>query len=142
MKLALAALIAAGAALGACAPYAPAPHAALAPLPGVDASAAERQCFRTHDIRSHTVGDKSALYINVSGREVYRIGMSDACLAGAISSDPLVMRQPPGSSMVCRPIDLDIAISRSGGFAMPCIVSSITRLTPTEVAALPAKLRP
>lgn len=142
MKLALASLIAAGAALGACAPYVPAPHAALAPLPGVDAAATERQCFRTHDIRNHTVGDKSTMYINVGGRDVYRLGMSDSCLAGAISSDPIVMRQPPGSAIVCKPIDLDIAITRSGSFAMPCIVSSITKLTPAQVAALPRKVRP
>jgi hypothetical protein len=86
------------------------------------------------------------MYIDVGGRDVYRIGMTGACLAGAFSTDPIVTRQPPGSAMICSPIDMDISIVRGGGgsgsFATPCIVGSIQRLTPAEVAALPPKLKP
>jgi hypothetical protein len=98
-------------------------------------------CFRTADIRGHTVGDDRTLYLNVNGRAVYRVQMSGACLAGATSSDPLVMRQPPGSAIVCRPIDLDVSISK-GGFPSPCIVNSITPMSVAEVDALPPRLRP
>lgn len=146
MKLALFALAAAGAGLSACAPYYPPPPpppppisdaVAVAPAPGL----APGQCFRTQEIRNHTVGGDRTLYLDVAGRDVYRVEMNGACLAGATSSDPLIMRQPPGSAIVCRPLDLDVAVSR-GGFSSPCIVGSITRLTPGEVAALPPRLRP
>lgn len=111
---------------------------------GFAASAAPSQpgsCFLARDMRNHTVFDSHTLLIDVGGHSVWRIGMSGACLAGAMSSDPIVTRRPPGSEQVCRPIDLDIAVSK-GGFSSPCIVKSITRLTPAEVAALPRKMRP
>lgn len=144
MKLALASLIAAGAALAACAEYYPPPPLPGPPLPPpplAGTALAPGDCFRSMDIRNHTVGDDRTLYLDVSGRGVYRVGMSGACLAGSVSSDPIVMRQPPGSQIICRPIDLDIAIHK-GGFSSPCIVESIVRMTPAEVDALPPRLRP
>jgi len=137
-QLALAA--AAAAALSSCADYPP-PGPPPEPLPAGMAMA-PGECFRTADIRAHTVGDDRTLFIDVQGRGVYRIAMRGACLAGAITSDPLVMEQPPGRALVCRPMDMDVRISKGGGTAVPCIVDAITRLTPTEVAALPPKLRP
>lgn len=120
-------------------PPPPAPMGYAAP-----AAAVMPACFFTRDIRNHTIGDDRTLYINVNDRTVYRIAMEGNCLAGATSSDPIVIRNPPGSNNVCRPIDLDIGIHMSGGagFTSRCIVRSITPLTPAEVAALPPKLRP
>lgn len=142
MKLALATLVGAAAALAACAEYyPPPPPPPLGAPPPAATALSPGQCFRTMEIRNHTIGDDRTLYIDVGGDRVYRVGMSGACLAGAVSSDPLVMRQPPGSSIVCRPLDLDISISK-GGFTTPCIVQSIMLLTPEEVVALPPKIRP
>jgi hypothetical protein len=109
----------------------------------VPAAAVEpaRACFRTHDIRNHTLGDDRTIYLNVNGREVYRVGVRGACLAGATSTDPLVMRQPPGTQIVCRPIELDISVDK-GGVESTCIVDSIARMSPAEVEALPPRLRP
>jgi hypothetical protein len=67
--------------------------------------------------------------------------MRGRCLTASSSSDPIITRQRSGTDLVCRPIDLDISISRSG-FESACIVQSITKLTATQVAALPPKLRP
>ncbi|HEY8616579.1 hypothetical protein [Phenylobacterium sp.] len=148
MKLALVLAAGAAAVLSGCAPSSyppPPPPGAMMPPPPppppAGAFLAGGDCFRTSDIRNHTIGDDRTLYLDVQGRGAYRVGMSGACLAGASSSDPLVMRQPPGSPIACRPIDLDISISRSG-FRSPCIVESIVRLTPAEVEALPPRLRP
>ena len=63
--------------------------------------------------------------------------MSNNCLAGATSSDPIILRDHTGLGRVCHPIDLDIGLHTSR-----CIVRSLTKLTPAEVAALPAKLKP
>jgi len=142
MKLALVSLAAAAAGLAACTDYPPPPPPGP-PLPPLasGASLPTGQCFRSSEIRNHAVGDDRTLYINVRGREYYRVAMSGACLAGAISSDPIILRSPPGSQIVCRPIDLDISVSK-GGFASPCIVDGIERMTPEQVAALPPRLRP
>lgn len=132
--------------LAACeADYPAPPPAAIAVVPapayGVPAVAVAPACFYTRDIRNHTVADEHTLYLNVSNRAVYRVDLSGACLAGATSSDPIVMREPPGSTTVCRPIDLDVGVN-IGGATNHCIVSNITPLSPAEIAALPPKLRP
>ena len=112
----------------------------LPPAPPAGAGLAGGQCFRSHDIRNHSVDDSRTMLIDVN-RDTYRLTMSGACLAGAISSDPIVTREPPGRTVICKPIDLDISISK-GGFATPCIVSSIDKLTREQVAALPRRLKP
>ncbi|MEO8113188.1 MAG: DUF6491 family protein [Phenylobacterium sp.] len=117
---------------------APALAANAAPLkPGLPSD----QCFYSRDMRNHTILDNHTMLVDVAGRYVYRITMSGACLAGAVSSDPIITRQPPGSSHICRPIDMDIAIG-GRGIPTPCIVQSIARLTPAEVAAIPPRKRP
>ena len=118
----------------------PAGKAAIS-APGVDATAtATDTCFYRRDIRNHTVGGPKTLYLDVAGRGVYRIEMSNSCLAGAVSSDPLIFRNQPGTQSVCKPIDLDITVAAAG--PSKCIVSSIARLSPEEVAALPRRQRP
>jgi hypothetical protein len=139
MKLVtLACLVAVGALSGAAGP---AGQAAIK-APGVDAAATASvdQCFKRRDVRNHTVGDSKTLYLDVAGRDVYRIEMSNGCLSGAVSSDPLVFNNYNGTQSVCRPIDLDITVTGPG--PSKCIVSKIVRLTPNEVAALPKKMRP
>jgi hypothetical protein len=143
MRRAMFPLISAAALIASCTnyppPYPPPPVGPPAPPPG--ASLAPADCFRAMDMRNHTIGDGRTLYVDVSGKGVYRIGMGGSCLAGAISTDPIITRRPPGTEIICRPIDLDLAISRHG-FETACIPESIVRLTPAEVAALPPKLRP
>jgi hypothetical protein len=148
MKLALTALIGAAGVLTACADQHPPPPSGPSPTPTAAADPALADgCFRTRDIGGHQIGDDQTLYIRLANRDVYRLEMAGACLAGASSSDPLVMREPPGVGYACRPIDLDISIAHGGVGAgrmtpTPCIVQSMARLTPAEVAALPDRLRP
>jgi hypothetical protein len=97
----------------------------------------DNTCFRSHDIRNHTVGDSHTLYFDVDGRWVYRATVSNNCLAAAVSSDPIVLRQVGGSGYVCKKIDLDVSVRGTR-----CIVDTLTRLTPEEAAALPKKIRP
>ena len=112
----------------------------VAPLTAHAADPA-RSCFRSHDIRSHTLADKRTIYINVNDREYYRVETEGACFAGATSSDPLLMRSPPGTTYICKPIDMDLGVIM-GGMTSHCIVSSITPLSAADVAALPKKLKP
>jgi hypothetical protein len=131
--------------LAACAEdyaYAPPPPPPSAVVYAVPTVAVAPACFYTRDIRNHTVADDHTLFLNVGGRMVYRVETSNSCFAAATSSDPIVIQNPPGSSNVCRPIDLDVGINTGGGFTSHCIVSSIVPMTPDQIAALPARLRP
>jgi hypothetical protein len=99
------------------------------------ASAAD-SCLRPEWLRNHTVGDDHTLYFDYNGTAVYRLTMSDNCLAALTSSDPIVLRNH-GQGLICKPIEWDV--SARGAH---CIVSSVTQLTPAEVAALPKGKRP
>jgi hypothetical protein len=118
--------------------------AAMAATPGLAADGAKtpaRQCFMTREIRNHTVGDRNTLYLNVGGRDTWRVTMSNNCLSASTGYDPLVIRNFTGSTDICRPLDLDIGVN-TGDFTSHCIVSGISKMSPAEVAALPAKVRP
>lgn len=118
----------------------PQPPANLPPPPAQGAGLASGQCFRSSDMRGHKVVDASTMLVRARSN-VYRLTFAGSCAAGAVSSDPIVTRVPPGSATVCRPLDLSLSIAK-GGFPTPCIVSSIDMLTPEQVAELPKRLRP
>jgi hypothetical protein len=113
----------------------------LSPPPPKGTGLPSGQCIRAHDIRNHTIADANTVLIDVDGRATYRVTVGGACLGGAVSSDPIITREPPGNQIICRPIDMDLAISKNG-FESQCIVQSIVKMTPEELAALPPKLRP
>lgn len=144
MKLAIIALAASAAVLSAVAVSTAAPTApsVLSAAPPSGARLPSGQCIRSREIRNHTIADARTMLLDVGGKATYRVTMRGACLAGSISSDPIITRNPPGQDVICRPIDMDLAISKGGNFESRCIVDSIVRMRPDEVAALPRKLRP
>ncbi len=111
--------------------------ALLIALPAAAQPKAENTCFWTRDLRNHTVGGDHVLYFDVGGRAVYKVETSDNCLAGASSSDPIVMVNRGGSGQICNKMDLDISVRGAR-----CIVSNMTKLSPAEAAALPKKIKP
>ncbi len=100
------------------------------------------KCFYMRDVRNHTIADDHTLYLNVAGRSVYRVEMSNNCLGGSSPSDAIVLKER-GSSNICSAIDLDVSATlNGGGLPSRCIIDTLTKLTPAEVAALPKKLQP
>lgn len=143
MKTCSLALISAAATLGACASsYPPTPPPPPIPPSAASTGSLEDACLRTGDIDRHRVADSRTLYVRVANRDVFRFEMSAACLSGVGPNDPIVIRPSSGQSLACRPVDLDISVARGVGGSTPCIVRSMTRLTPEEVAALPDRIRP
>src|SRR3954454_2654403 len=121
MKLAIIALAAAAGAASLGAAAVAAKESPLGPPPPRGAGLQTGHCFRSHDIRNHTIADRQTLLIDVNGRDTYRVTVGGACLGGAVTSDPIITRNPPGSDIICRPIDMDLAISKAG-FESRCIV--------------------
>lgn len=107
----------------------------------VDAVDTAGGCFRINQIQGHRIADRQTLYIDVAGRDVYRLEVSGACLASASRQETLITETRTGG-LICRPIDLDLKVEVVRGFPQACIVNSMTRLTPAELAALPPELRP
>jgi hypothetical protein len=117
------ALIAAALAVSAAAP------AAAQPKP-------ENRCILTRDLRNHTIADDHTLYFDVGGRAIYRVE-ANGCFAGATSTDPIVLRDRASTGRICNKMDLDISVRGAS-----CIVTSMTKLTPEEAAALPRRVHP
>jgi hypothetical protein len=93
-------------------------------------------CLRSQWLRNHTVGDQNTLYFDYNGKDTYKLTMTNGCLAGVVSSDPIVLSSH-SQSLMCKPIDWDITAR-----GIRCIVGSVTKMTPAEVAALPKGKRP
>jgi hypothetical protein len=106
-------------------------------LPAQAAPSAEAPCFYLRDMRNHTVGDEHTMYFDIGGRSVYRAVMSNNCLAATTSSDPIVLQNQTGTGLICHKLDFDIGVRGNR-----CIIASLTKLTPEEVAALPRKVKP
>lgn len=111
--------------------------AAACVLPARAQPEASAPCFLIRDMRNHTVGDDHTLYFDVAGRAVYKAVMSNNCLASVTSSDPIILRDRPGTGRICHKLDLDVGVRGAR-----CIVASLTKLSPAEVAALPKHVKP
>jgi hypothetical protein len=110
----------------------------LGPPPAVGTALPADQCLLTHEIGRHSVVDQHTLLIEGFGRSrgTYRLTMGNGCLRSAISSDPIGLHQV-GRGKICKPKDVDItARSRH------CVIDSIVKLAPDQIAALPRKLKP
>jgi hypothetical protein len=110
----------------------------LAPPPPPGTGLPTDQCVSQRDIGNHSVVDKKTLLLDVGGRHkgVYRLSMRSGCLGSAISSDQVSFHQVSGDSL-CKPKNLTLTVR--GGI---CIVDSIVKMSPEEVAALPQTLKP
>lgn len=129
LSLAIAALLAAGAA----APSA----AAKSPLePG---EKQPRQCFWTRQVNSFASTDDRIVNIRVGVKDIYQFEMFGPCHDVEWSSQ--IALRSRGSSYICSGLDAEIIAPSSIG-PQRCPVRNIRKLTPEEVEALPKGSRP
>ena len=117
---------------------------AIAPAaaqPAAPASAGN-QCFFTTQFENWRAADAKTIYIRVRGNNFYRLAMGGECSAALLPSAQLVTVFR-GSNLVCSALDWNLKV-RPGLHEIPepCIVKTMTKLSPAEAAALPVKARP
>ena len=110
--------------------------AAFALASGAAAQHAPKGCFLTQDLRSHTIGGKDTIYLNVDGVDTYELKTDDVCLAHATSHEPMVVRDL-GLGTICHAHDLEVIVRGSR-----CHITSMTKLTQAAAAAIPKALQP
>ena len=100
------------------------------------------QCFSTTQFENWRAADARTIYIRVRGNHFYRLAMGGECSAALLPSAQLVTVFR-GSNLVCSALDWDLKV-RPGLHEIPepCVVKTMTELSPAEVAALPVKARP
>jgi hypothetical protein len=121
--------------------------AVLALLPPAAASAASdeapsRDCFLSSNWQGWSVTPEAdALYLRIRPNEIFRVQLTPGSHVHRYPGEFLVNRIR-GSSWICSPLDLDLAISDTNGFSRPLIATGLTKLTPEEAAAIASEDRP
>ena len=100
------------------------------------------QCFSTTELGNWRAGDASTLYFRVHMNKIFRLDLKGRCSLLTAPGARLITKFR-GSNLICSPLDWDLKVSAGiGSNEEPCIVQSMTQLSPEEVAALPKKLTP
>lgn len=115
--------------------------AALALLAAPAVSHAADSCFRMSQLQSTRPDGDRRIYARVGVNTFYRIDLAHRCSSLPYADNGLVLVPAGGNDLICRPLDLDLKVNDHGALE-PCIIQSITRLTPEEAAAIPKKAKP
>jgi hypothetical protein len=114
--------------------FAAAPLAHAAALAPADSNSS---CFASINWNAWSaIEDGDALLLRVGLHDFYRVGLTAGTHARKSGGEFLV-NEARGSGWICSHLDLDLAISDRVGFRRPLIATSLHRLTPDEVAAIP-----
>lgn len=101
---------------------------------------AQRACFFSHQINGWRASrDERTVYLDVGVKDVYRLDMFGRC-NGVDHALTIGVETRGGGSSICDGLDVTLITGETVG-PFHCPVSKITKLTPEEVAALPAKLK-
>ena len=102
-----------------------------------------RSCFYINQFQGWKAPDAKTIIIRVNVNSYYRLDLAAECHLLKVPSSHLITHTR-GPDTVCSAIDWDLSVAESGmgSIAEPCIVKTMTPLTPADVAALPAKFRP
>ena len=103
------------------------------------AKPAPRACFRTNDVENFNSPDERTVYLRINRKDVYRLDLFAPCPDVDWAWEIAV--ESRGSSWICSPLDATVVTKTPIG-PQRCQVHAMTKLTPEQVAELPAKHRP
>jgi hypothetical protein len=101
-----------------------------------------RSCFRAADVSSWAAEDRTTVNLRVNIRDFYQVKLLAPC--GDIDfSQRIGVRSGGGSDFICTGSGLDIEIIAPTPIGrQTCPATSLRRLTPAEVSALPPRQKP
>ena len=119
--------------------------AALAPVANAEERppAGKDNCFYLRDWEGWKSPSPNVIYLRVGADRIYRFDLADNSPQLSYA-DARLVNGHQYSPWICSPQDLFLTLTlvNQPGFAEHLFVRSITRLSPDEVAAIPAKFRP
>ena len=98
-------------------------------------------CFYGRDMEEWRSPDPHTMYVSVNNDRYYRVDFRQPC-SGLSYVGARLITKFNGPDSVCGPLDWDLQVADRQGSRQACIVNSMTRMTPAEVAAIPPKFRP
>lgn len=117
---------------------------AIAPASAQPAQSPARgpQCYFVNELGNWRAQDTHTINFRVRGDRYIRLGLGNECYPLRSATARLVT-EFGRSSTVCSPLDWNLRVSEAiGSPAIPCIVKTMTQVSPADIAALPAKARP
>ena len=116
--------------------------AALGAAPALAASPPGDNCFYAREWRDWRSPAPNVILLRVGVSDVYRLDLREGSNQLQYSDVHLINRHQP-SGWLCQPIDFDLLLADNHGlFSEPLFVTAVTKLTPEQIAAIPAKYRP
>ena len=115
---------------------------ALAPSGPAAPADPARSCFFVSDwTGGWHAPSPEVIYLRIKRHEVWRVDLSTR--APELQwADRSLVTTVNGGNTICSALDLNLSVTDGSGFRTPLIIKALTKLTPDEVAALPAKDRP
>jgi hypothetical protein len=98
-----------------------------------------RQCFFARNVNGFSAVDDKTVNVRVGVRDVYRLELLGPCPDIDWTWE---LGLKSRSSTICTGLDADLIVPRNAVGPRTCPVRTVRKLTPEEVAALPAKYRP
>jgi hypothetical protein len=115
---------------------------AIAPAVAQPAAPPRQQCYFVSELGNWRAPDMRTINFRVRSGKVIRLGLGNACYP-LRSPTARLITDFRSSNTVCSPLDWNLRASDGiGSPAVPCIVKTMTELSPAEIAALPAKAKP
>ena len=103
------------------------------------AAKANHDCFSSRDWGNWSTSDNGdVLYLRVHTKQIYQIDLAKGSRIRK-DADNFLISQMHGSDWVCSAQDLDLMLSDHQGFKEPLFPKALRKLSPAEIAAIPAK---
>jgi len=99
-------------------------------------------CFFINQWQGWRADGPNVIYLRVNLRDIYRVDLSAGSQELTWPGSYHLVSKVVGSSSICTPLDLQLAVADGHGFYQPLIVRDLVKLTPDEIAAIPKKYRP
>jgi|HubBroStandDraft_1064217.scaffolds.fasta_scaffold44572_2 hypothetical protein len=93
-------------------------------------------CFYLRQVDNSRLIDTKTLLIR-AGNRYFRMHFAGEC--NDMGTEPLILHPFDNGNQVCHAIDLDVRVRGTGQICNP---TSLTQLSPAELAAIPANQRP
>ncbi len=96
-------------------------------------------CFPAGTWQAWSAADHGdVLYFRVHTNTIYRVDLSPGSHVFK-NIGYFLVNDVRGSNWICRPTDLNLSLRGKNGFDKPLIATSMRKLTPAEVAAIPRR---
>ena len=98
------------------------------------------ECFWTRNADGFAAPDEHTLYVRVGVRQVWKFEMFGPCPDIDWNQRLALVSRPAGT--ICTGMDAEVITHSPGIGRQRCMVRSVKKLTPEEIAALPKRARP